>query len=329
MPSPPRQPQEQTSQDKTARDTVAARYAAREPWTQSLSHIAGLVDRGWACLVAGGAFLAIQARPEGAVGRMQRPRVIDLPQLRRICQRTPLTGITIEPAAAGVVVAMNGERVPWSPSGDEAAFAAVREAGWTPLRRSVSHTKTLVVDLAPGLPEVQRAFSTAARRNARTAARHHDVVYRDVSFDRCTPQLRAHLRSLNEVFLREHPGVPDEHALRVSLTRHFGGRGRYVLACRGEDVVGVVYLLLHDRVATYFVAITRPEATELRVPTGLIVNCMAVAQRQGCDLLDFGGVYDERFTDLRVSWRGFSQFKARFGGHPVLLPLGFSGPPAS
>ena len=38
------------------------------------------------------------------------------------------------------------------------------------------------------------------------------------------------------------------------------------------------------------------------------------AKRRGCKLLDFDGIYDDRFPKAQEAWIGFSRFKSSFGG---------------
>ncbi len=304
---------------------VAARFAAREPWTQSLEFAAGQQDRGWACLLAGGAIIGVQPRDDGAHGRIQRARVIDVPQIQGILRRVPMARFVVEPALRGVIVDADGARRSWRYDLEHNAFEALATLGWTPVRRHRAHTKTIVVDLRPGMDEVTRRFATVARRNVRKAQRT-DVTYRYVAFDEASDEVRRDLSALNRTFLDEHSGLVDEGRVRASIIAHLVGKGGYVLAYDGEALVGAVYLVMHDRVASYFVAQSTRAAQAKRVPTGLVHAAMSAAVTAGCELFDFVGVYDERFPAAFPSWKGFTSFKERFGGHPISLPPGLQVP---
>ncbi|MEM6993588.1 MAG: GNAT family N-acetyltransferase [Myxococcota bacterium] len=310
---------------EAAANDLVLRFATRDPWTQSLSFTAGLQDRGWACLLAGGAVVAVQSRRDGPHARMQRPQVIDVPQIDAICGRLPLRSFSVEPGLRGVIVDRDGDRHRWNYDAQAPSFGPLVDLGWRPLRRHQAHTKTRVVDLRPGLDEVVRSFASVARRNVR-AAQRADIEYRDCSFAAVTDLELSGLRDLNREFLAAHPGLSNEWALRLSVTRHLGERGRYILAESGRRIVGAIYLVLHDRVATYFVAQASAEFKAQRVATGLVCAAMRVAIEHGCDLFDFSGVHDERFPDRLASWKGFTTFKERYGGEDVYLPPGFDVP---
>jgi len=248
--------------------------------------------------------------------------VLDLQQIDAICQRLEMRQFVVEPALAGVLVDRDGRRHAWDYAADAACFAPLLELGWRPRPRSLTHTKTIIIDLAPGLKAVTAGFSTAARRNTRAAAKAA-VEYRDVGFDAVTADEREQLRGLNETFLAEHPDLADRDGIRASVTTHFGAKGRYVMAYDASGLVGVVYLMIHDRVASYYVAQAAKGARDLRVPTGLVHASIRVALEHGCDLFDFSGIRDERFPRANASWRGFTEFKGRFGGCAVSLPTGF------
>jgi lipid II:glycine glycyltransferase (peptidoglycan interpeptide bridge formation enzyme) len=46
-------------------------------------------------------------------------------------------------------------------------------------------------------------------------------------------------------------------------------------------------------------------------------------KRRGCTILDFDGIFDERYPIGQEKWRGFSRFKSGFGGREVAFPGSF------
>ncbi len=301
--------------------SAADRYAEREPLTQSLAYAATLQDRGWACLFAGASFVILRAQADGMTGRMQRPRAIDVGLLSQIRARTGLVRLLVEPALVGDVIAEDGTRTTWRYDPLEPASMTVFDAlGWKPSRRGIAHGKTLVVDLAPPFEQIVASFATAARRNARKAEAAAGIVYGARRFDETSERDHQEVHAVHRAFLEERPFLPDEWAFRRRLVEHFRRHGWYVTAHDASGLLGVVYLLVHDRVAHYHAAFTRPHAKAARVPTGLVVAAMRLARAQGCDLWDFVGIRDERTPARNPKWGGFTEFKLRFGGVPVWLP---------
>jgi hypothetical protein len=297
------------------------RYAEREQLTQALAYAATLQDRGWACLFVGASFLILRAREDGVFARLQRPHAIDLGILGQIRERTGIARLLVEPAIAGDMVAADGTRCAWWFDPDTPESTVPFETlGWRPSTGGIAHGKTLVVDLAQPLADIVASFGTAARRNVRKAERATTVSYGVRRFDEVSERDLVELRALYEAFLAERPHLPDEWAFRSRLGEHFRRRGFYVTAHDAGGLLGVVCLLVHDRVAHYHAAWSRPEARAARVPTGLVVAAMRLAQAQGCDLWDFVGIQDERTPARNPKWIGFTEFKLRFGGVPIWLP---------
>jgi hypothetical protein len=306
--------------------SLVERYAEREPLNQALAYAALLQERGWACLFVGASFMILRARKDGMFGRIVRPQAIDLGILATIRERTAITRLLVEPALAGELVAADGTRSAWRFDASAPESTAPFEAlGWRTSSRGIAHGKTLVIDLASPMDDVIASFRTAARRNARKAEAVRSVTYGTRRFDETSERDHAEVHELYRSFTAERPHLPDEWSFRMGLTRHFGRRGFYVTAHDAGGLVGVVYLLLHDRVAHYHAAFARPDAKAARVPTGLVLAAMRLAKEHGCDLWDFVGIRDERAPTREAKWSGFTDFKLRFGGVPLHLPPPYEG----
>lgn len=273
------------------------------------------------CLFASGGFLITHPKVDAGVARMQRASRFDVAQVEEICGRLGVHRVVIEPALRGVWVDAKGARHSW---GIDAPISGAQIEGacrWAVVQSPIAHTRTNVVDLSSDLETVVSRFATVARRNVR-AAQAAPIRYEVVAFDQAKPPVEEALRGLYDGFLEAHQNLSDEWAVRRSITTHFADRGHHVLAWSESRLVGAIDLLLHDRVAYYFAAMSDAEGMKARVPTGLVHAAMAFAKQQGCDLFDFVGVHDERFPTRRRTWIGFSKFKARFGGVDVCLDPG-------
>lgn len=303
---------------------AAQRYAEREQLTQALAYAATLQDRGWACLFVGASFLILRAREDGVFARLQRPRAIDLGILEQIRSRTGMARLLVEPALAGDLVHADGTRTPWrfDPEDGASPFEAL---GWRPSSRGIAHGKTLLLDLAPSLADIVASFSTAARRNVRKAEAVASVSYSSRRFADATARDVEEIHALYREFLGERSHLPDEWSFRERLFAHFGQRGFFVTAHDASGLLGVVLLLVHDAVAYYYAAFSRADARAARVPTGLVHAAIATAREAGCDLWDFVGIRDERTPARNAKWDGFTAFKLRFGGVPIVLPLAYEG----
>lgn len=301
--------------------TLLHRYASRQSWTQSSRFAEGLQARGWVCLFVSGGFLITHPSVDAGVARVQRASRVDIPQIEEICGRLGAQRIVIEPGLRGIWIDAEGRRRQWDVESPLRAEDVRASRPWAALQHPIAHTRTNVVDLAPRMEDVVASFSSIARRNLRKA-HAAPIRYETVAFDQADAGVEQALRGLYEAFLAAHGNLGDEWPVRRSITTHFADRGHHVLAWSEGKLVGAIDLLIHDRVASYFAAMSDPSAMRARAPTGLVHAAMELAQAEGCDLFDFVGVYDDRFPSRRRSWVGFSTFKARFGGLDVCFDPG-------
>jgi hypothetical protein len=102
----------------------------------------------------------------------------------------------------------------------------------------------------------------------------------------------------------------------------FGDRARVVVVREDEEDVAGAVVLYSDDTAYYFFAWTNGRGREMAAQYVLVDNEIGMAAKNGLSFWDFEGVEDSRFP--RKSWRGFSRFKAGFGGEVVEYPGCFS-----
>ncbi len=77
--------------------------------------------------------------------------------------------------------------------------------------------------------------------------------------------------------------------------------------------------MLHaDKIAYYWLAAATNLGKKLFAPTLLVWEVLKTAKKNGCEVFDFEGIYDERYPIK--SWLGFTKFKEGFGGKEILYP---------
>jgi len=88
----------------------------------------------------------------------------------------------------------------------------------------------------------------------------------------------------------------------------------------GDELIASLLILMHDRVATYYAAFATPEGYHQFAPTLLTWKAIQTAKENGCDVFDFGGIYDARYPGMYKKWQGFTKFKEGFNPTPLLYP---------
>lgn len=85
-----------------------------------------------------------------------------------------------------------------------------------------------------------------------------------------------------------------------------------------------ILLLYSENVAYYWFASSLKIGKKLFAPTLLVWEAIKLAKKRGCKILDFEGIYDERFPKASESWKGFTKFKEGFGGERVVYLENFA-----
>ncbi len=82
--------------------------------------------------------------------------------------------------------------------------------------------------------------------------------------------------------------------------------------------LGGLVIPIANRTAYYYFATATPQGKHLRAPYLLTLEALKLAKNLNCKTFDFDGIADPRFKATNnKDWRGFSEFKAKFGGEPI------------
>ena len=91
---------------------------------------------------------------------------------------------------------------------------------------------------------------------------------------------------------------------------------------KGAYLAGIL-LLYHEKTAYYWYASALKEGKKMFAPTLLVWEAVKRVKKRGCKILDFEGVYDERFPKASQSWRGFTKFKEGFSDINIIFMENF------
>lgn len=174
-------------------------------------------------------------------------------------------------------------------------------------------TKTIRVDLTPDVETIFHRFSEAKRRGVRRAKKYgvSTIATQDI-------QSFIQLKNISAGFL----GFITTHGLH-KLYMQAAPKHTDVLLAKNTNhkTVAGIFLLYWQRTAYYWVAGATQEGKHLFAPTLLVWEAIQKAKKQGCRVLDFVGVWDERQPDKNHEWKGFTKFKEGFGGYTMYYPL--------
>jgi lipid II:glycine glycyltransferase (peptidoglycan interpeptide bridge formation enzyme) len=106
-----------------------------------------------------------------------------------------------------------------------------------------------------------------------------------------------------------------------NLIKIFKGKVRLVVSRVGEEFHSGLVVVCSKDTANYYQTWTSEEGRRSGAHYKLVWEEMLRAKKDGMKYFDFEGVFDSRWPQKR--WKGFTEFKRRFGGELVQFPGGF------
>jgi len=106
-----------------------------------------------------------------------------------------------------------------------------------------------------------------------------------------------------------------------NLRKSFKGKVRLVVSRVGDEYHSGLMVIYSKDTANYYMTWTSEAGRKSGAHYKLVWGEMLMAKKAGMKLFDFEGIFDPRWPQKR--WKGFTEFKRRFGGKLVRFPGGF------
>ncbi|KKU44763.1 MAG: hypothetical protein UX64_C0046G0004 [Microgenomates group bacterium GW2011_GWC2_46_7] len=257
-------------------------------------HAKVMGDIGWQTIrLSPGSNLYLRRLGPVSVAKLQRPRAINLPLLNALRKQYHILTLYLEP----------GLKTIYPP-----------HLGWSV--EPFAHSCTSLVDLSLSSSQLLASFNQNTRRNLKKS----DITIRSIPLSALSASDIETFFALQTSWSHlKHLASYPLPFMRAVLSRHRKD-GYLHLAYLGSTPIALLLVLVHDRVATYYVAFGSTLGYHHSAPTLLTWTAMLTAKNQGCDIFDFGGIYDARYPRMYKKWRGFTQFKAGFRPTVVSYP---------
>jgi lipid II:glycine glycyltransferase (peptidoglycan interpeptide bridge formation enzyme) len=197
-------------------------------------------------------------------------------------------------------------------------------------------TTTIQINLTPPEEEIFKSFSEAKRRAVRRAMKNNIYVK---TVDSIKPFINIRKKQYapfgflvtGEMQKLWTNFYPQNASLLLAFQSHPVDLNNdnqihiHAIAskCFEKPLAGILLLYYH-KVAYYWLASALTEGKKLFAPTFLVWEAIKLSKKRGCKILDFEGVYDDRFPKASESWKGFTKFKEGFGGKTVVYLENFT-----
>jgi lipid II:glycine glycyltransferase (peptidoglycan interpeptide bridge formation enzyme) len=227
----------------------------------------------------------------GPIIKVQRPETIPLKKIEQLAKTHRAFQVIIEPK-----------------NKLDAKFLTINK--YKKSKKPFLPTKTLHLDLTKTKEELTKGL----KKDARLAIRKNNEV--SVSDLQLNNIRKFRIAWKNAVGKKRY--VPPLLHLEA-LKKTFADKALFLIT--KNHSAGAIFLI-EDKLAYYWQAFSNKEGRKSLAQYKIIWEGILKSKAVGVKILDFEGIYDERFPDK--SWRGFSHFKKSFGGHEIEYPGIFS-----
>lgn len=191
----------------------------------------------------------------------------------------------------------------------------------------LSATATYVINLNQLYEKIIANFKSKFRYNLRLAKNKHGLKVQWVNgIDLVNnPTL---LQTFTELFNQRARQIKSEtHSFEELLhtCKSHGENLQMLYICHPERSEGSPHFMAASlflstkEICHYWHNGSIEEGRSLFAPTLIMAEGIKLAQKHGCKIFDFEGIYDERFKDQTKRWKGFTKFKEGFGPEKIIF----------
>ena len=276
---------------------LITRFRSRHDLHQSRMHASAMKGIGWETYGKPGEQIFLRRFGPLVTAKMQRPQKFDTDYLRQFRKTYKTLGFYLEPGLNSTITG---------------------SYKWLGFHiEPFAQSKTSLVDLSLAKEDLLKSFSQKTRYNINYALKKNIVKIKSFPLNKISSQANDDFLSLRSDWSKRKQviGYPEDF-LRAIMTG-YKDHGWLHLAYINKVAEAALLVLENDRVATYYCAFSSLAGYHHFAPTLLTWVSMLTAKEAGCDIYDFGGIYDPRYPKMYKKWLGFTKFKDGF--HPTYV----------
>ncbi len=274
---------------------LAALFASRSDLHQSPMHSSVMKDLGWQTIkVSPGSQLYLRPLGPLSIAKFQRPATINLELIHSLRRSRRILTLYLEPRLNDPIPPGVGWRV-----------------------EPFAHSRSSLVDLRLTPSQLLASFNQNTRRNLRT---NSTLSIQSIPLHKLTTTQIDNFFTLQHAWHRQKKVATYPSSMLRSIFRHYSHTGHLHVAYHQNTPIAHLLTLYHDHVATYYIAAANESGYHLAAPTHLTWAAIQVAQKEDCDILDFGGIFDPRYPKMYKGWQGFTKFKEGFRPTVITYP---------
>jgi lipid II:glycine glycyltransferase (peptidoglycan interpeptide bridge formation enzyme) len=183
-----------------------------------------------------------------------------------------------------------------------------------------AHSCTSLIDLLPSQQSILNGFSQKVRYNIVHTLKKSNLKITTTTLGKLTNVQKSEFFTLHQNWSKRKDVIGYSLSLLNGILKSFAGSGDLHLCYENNELIASLLILYHDGVATYWAAFASPAGYKSFAPTLLTWTAIQVAKNNGCEIFDFGGIYDPRYPKMYKKWVGFTKFKSGFNPTVISYP---------
>jgi lipid II:glycine glycyltransferase (peptidoglycan interpeptide bridge formation enzyme) len=276
---------------------LLTRFTTRVDLHQSPMHRELMQLIGWETHGKPGNQLFLRRLGPLSIAKIQRPQNIDLSWLNQLRKQHHIFTLYIEPGLNTVPEKSLGFSV-----------------------EPFAHSATSLIDLKLTESALLTSFSQKTRYNITKTLKKNTIQIRSTPLAKLSESVMHDLFELRTSWSKRKGVVGYPEPFLRAVVKSYAKHGTLHTAYEGDECIAALLILSQDRVATYYAAFATPEGYRQFAPTLLTWVAIQTDKKNGCDIFDFGGIYDARYPKMYKKWQGFTKFKEGFSPTIVSYP---------
>lgn len=277
-------------------NSLISKFSSAPDIHQNSRYALAMKDNNWIILGKPGNYLFLKKVGPLRVAKIQHSNSVDLIWLKKMRKKYFILITYIEPGLLQTKIERLGLKV-----------------------EPFANSATSLIDLTLSENELLKSFKSKTRYNIGYTKRKNKLKIITKDFNDLTTDDIQIFRTASKKWAERKKINYYEESFFNSLFKRFANSGWIHFAYYQDKCVGTLMILKNEKTAIYYAAFTDLKGYTLFAPTLLTWTAMVTAKKDGCDIFDFGGIYDPRYRIYR-KWKGFTKFKEGFSPTVIYYP---------
>lgn len=197
------------------------------------------------------------------------------------------------------------------------------ENGYRISKLRYAHSSTIRIDLTRTEEQIMKSFSENARRNIKKAQKElvvNNKALTNGNIDQVSRLFYSLYKSLGKTKKFYVPSYKETSAKMKAFQKTSTVLFAYPKNSNKDFPAAALWVGNCRNTAVYFHPGNTKMGYKLNANYLLVWEAMRLAKRQKMQFFDFESIFDPRYPKENIRWKGYTDFKKKFGGQVILFP---------